>query len=312
MVKIWEVNFTNFSGVSNVAFDEVGSQHLVTSSGIVKESPMPGFTYRPGILFSNNSTQQAYPLRTAGITNACFAQAYNRRSFVMWIYLASAVNNATFFDTGNAISFWGEWSGSTWNDGFGKNTSQIVVRVAGSEFSTGSASSAGWHLFILTVDKLLLSTNFYYDNSLIASTTNIPSNTPGTADCYLGDSLSTREGTYEIGLCSVYDHILTAQERQAIWDTFLKDQAVIVGQTGFQSFSGTLYGSNGTPQSGAKHYLIYEPTGFIVSSGSTSSSGTYQIDLPYSGAYTAMFTNTPSAGSRSFPVIATATGVYFP
>lgn len=311
MSKIWEVNFTNFSGVSDVAYDEIGTQHLTTSSGVVKVSPLPNLSFRPGVAFTNDSVHQAFGARSAGAVNACFNESFSQRSWVMWVYLAGALSNATYFDSG-AHSFWGEWSSTTWLAGIGKGTTGLprCVPSSGQSIEGSTTLQAGWHLFIHTCDKIMLETNFYIDNVFIGSSTFVTSNTAGTSDCYIGERDATREGTYQIGLCSVYDHILTANERQALYDTFLKDSAI--GSTPYQSFSGTLFGLDGFEVPGAVHYSIYQPTSAVVHSGVTSSSGTYEVDLPYSGSYTVVFTNTPSGGSRAFPVIAVSGGVYYP
>lgn len=310
MAKIWEVNFTNFSGVSNVAFDEVGNQDILTSSGIVKVPTLPNLNFRPGVAFTANASTQVFGLRSSGATNACFNVNFNRRSFVMWLYLPAAMNNGTFFDA-NETTFWGEWSGTGVDAGIGKSTGGVLrARVGGGAAIDHTTLGVGWHLVILTVDKIGLESAFYVDNVLVGTNVNVSSNTAGTFDCIIGDRDTTRENSFQIGLCSTYDHILTANERQAIYDTFLKD-ALNVG-VAFQSFSGTLYGNNGLPESGATHYVIYQPTSQIVSSGQTDANGFYSIDLPFSGAYTTIFTSSPNPGSRSFPVIATSGGVFFP
>ena len=54
MSKIWEIDFTSFSGSS--ALDNVGTQDLTVVSGTIKKvQPLSQFNFRPGIEFNSIS-----------------------------------------------------------------------------------------------------------------------------------------------------------------------------------------------------------------------------------------------------------------
>ena len=113
MAKIWEVDFTSFSGSSNVLYDLVGSGHLTSYSGTMnKQEPLIGFANRRGIYISLNSNAQTYYLYGTGVPNvslARFSATYNYRSFVLWIRPVGINSGTSYWDyaTGERDNIWG-------------------------------------------------------------------------------------------------------------------------------------------------------------------------------------------------------------
>jgi len=312
MPKIWEVDFTSFSGATDVAYDNVGSQHLTVSSGIVKVAPLTNYAFRPGVAFTNNTVKQAYAVRGSNALNGCFRQTFNQRSFVTAVYFNGAVfSNTAFYDSSGDSTIWAEGaSQASISAGFviSQNVApqSLVFKYSSASFlDTGLTSLSGWNILTATIDRIAIETRFYLNKTLVGMVAQVPDTV--NTDCIVGDFGVNNEGTFQVGLVSTYDTILSPTEINAIVDTGLKD--TLVGNTPFQTFSGTLYGNTGNAVSGAKIYAIYDGLTTVASSGSTTSSGTYDLNLPYSGAYTVVFTSSPSAGSRSVNVNAVASGV---
>jgi hypothetical protein len=314
MSKIWEVDFTNFSGVSDVAYDNIGTEHLTVYTGIVRSNPLPEFTYRPGIAMNNNASVQNYDLKLSNATNAFWSTSYSQRSFVMWAYLTDLTDTGLWddsFDTG----IWSDFATSGDNsprEGFIRDniSSNILLNLNGTNLGqTTPVYRPGWHLFVATVDKLAVQSRFYVDAVQVYSGSNLPSNTLG-GQSLIGENKATGEGTYQLAYCATYNNILTQSDVTTIYDTFLKDN--VTGSAPYQTLTGTLYDLDGAALSGASAYLIHENTQSLVYYTTTGSGGNFTMDIPYSGSYTLVTTSTPSAGSRAIPVIATSGGVYFP
>lgn len=314
MVKIWEVDFTNFSGVSDVLYDNVGTEHLTVYTGIVKSDPLPGFTYRPGIAMNNNATVQNYDLKLSSAANAFWSDTYTQRSFVMWAYLTDLTDTGLWddaFDTG----IWADYATSGDNaprEGFIRDSvsNNIMLKVNGTDVGqTSPIHLPGWHLFVATVDKTAAQTRFYVDAVQVYSGSSLPSNTLG-GQSLLGENKTTGEGTYQLAYCATYNNVLTPAEVTSIYNTYLKDSPT--GSAPYQTLTGTLYGLDSETLSGASAYLIHEDTKRLVYYTTTGSGGIFTMDVPYSGSYTLVTTSTPAAGTRAIPVIATSGGIYFP
>lgn len=310
MALIWEIDFTSFSGMSDVALDNIGSQNLTQSSGIVKIPTVHGYTLRPGVAFTNNSVTQCYGVRSSSALNGCFNGSFLYRSFALWFYVGENTNNFTFWDN-TLVSLWAEWNGTLGSAGFFNNGGSLQYRYNTSSNHTIGVVGANWHLLVSTCNKVTLESTLWLDGVLVNSSSAITDTAGGTYDCIIGDRDATREGTWQVGLAQTYDHILSSGEIQAMYSSFLKD-SVIGNSDPYQSFSGTLYGLDGLTVSGAKHFSLYNPLNEIVHSGQTTDSGTFLVELPYSGEYSVLFTSTPSAGGRIVSAIANSGGVYFP
>lgn len=316
MAKIWQVDFTTYSGSSDVLYDLVGTQHLAYVSGTLnKQSPVIGFNVRQGQLFGVNGIQQRYFIHDGGainLTNARFTTTYNYRTFTMWIYPLN-MGNASFWEgAGLNANIWG--GAGIANDlysgiGATDNGNTIIVRSNVSTIlSHNMALSNDWHCITLTVDRLTPKVELFIDGYSVAST-NTVFTTVATNEV-IGDTGTSNEASYYLGECATYDTILSPSEILAIYDSGLKDLLTTSGVP-YQSISGTAYGLDGLPVSGASVYLIYEPTNSIQNYTTTSGDGSYYLDLLYSGAYTLVTTLPPYSGSRAIPLVATSGSVYF-
>ena len=89
MFKIWEIDFTSFSGIYPV--DNINNIPAVGApSSVDTVNPLPGFTVRSGISISPNGNYQAYSFDSGSSYTGCsgnFSGPYTVRSFVCWFYL---------------------------------------------------------------------------------------------------------------------------------------------------------------------------------------------------------------------------------
>lgn len=318
MVKIWQTDFTSFSGVTDVLYDLVGTQHLTVTSGTInKQDPLLDFNYRKGVYFSANADIQRYVLYGGGtidLTNARMTASYNYRSFVLWLYTYN-MGNATYWETtANKINIWGSYNaGARVDYGICATSNGNGIEVLNnlvSILSYTSNLSNGWHCIVVTVDRIIPQMKLYIDTTLIGtSATTITANTPTVGEV-IGDSGGSNEGSFYVGEATTYDHILNQTEIDNIYNTFLVDS--IVGSDPYQTFSGYVYGLNNQVVSGASVVAYHRETESIVHITETNVSGYFSLDLPYSGTYVVIAEEAPYGGTRSIPVIATSGGVYFP
>ena len=112
-----------------------------------------------------------------------------------------------------------------------------------------------------------------------------------------------------LGYVATYDHILTPTEVTEIFNTFLRDSAA--GEVPLHTISGTVYGLDNTPISGAMVYLIRESGNYIEYYTSTSGNGYYEVPISFSGSYTLVSTNTPDSGGRAQPILSTTGSLVF-
>lgn len=316
--KIWEIDFTSFSGSSDVLYDQIGAQHLTIFSGTQSiQDPLTGFNNRKGVYISANGSVQKYVTYGPGtidLTNARFTSSYTQRSFVLWVY-PREMYNPTYWEGGiYDESFWCSNSAiSTISNGVGANQplTGIFLAINGTKVITTSALlSTAWHCIVITIDRGSNTTKFYIDKTLIGSSVANPTVATPYSE-YLGDHYSAAsEGSYYLGQATTYTGILTQSEINSIYDTFLVDS--VVGSAYYQTFSGQVYGIDGVVASGVPIIAYYNDTNSIVHSTTTSGDGSYQVLLPYSGAYTVVAANGPYGGTAAIPVIATSGSVYFP
>lgn len=317
MTKIWEVDFTSYSGASVVALDNVGTQHLVTSTGIVKAS-LQEFALRSGVSFTRNSTQQYYGLNSAGVTNALWKSSYTQRSFVMWSWVRDPYNN-TYWDDSSSFQnlIWaGYTSGGNVADGFGvrpnngasPGSATAALVLNGGTIYTAGTVTEGWHLWVCTIDKGAIQSKFYFDGELITTLPDQPSTSASTSDTRIGDKSNSFEGTYQLGYMATYDHILTQSEVTTIYNTFLKDAP---SGTPYNSFSGTVFGLNNLPISGCQVYLLNTDINRLEYITSTNGSGAYQVQVSSSGNYLLTTSSGLLGGSQSITLTSTSGGVTF-
>lgn len=313
MSKIWEVDFTSFSGTSELAYDNVGTQHLLTYYNIEKVDPLPEFSYRPGITFSiGSSSARYYDLTTPVDSNAFWRRSasYTSRSFVLWVYLPGGVPNSSYYDSAEVPLWVATTTTTTHTDGFlvyGGQTGTARLKINTNVIDGGSLS-AGWHLLVATIDVSGNISKFYIDGQYIGSYSGIPSATAATYEI-IGQRATSAEGTFSLGYVATYDHILSLSEVVALYNTFLVDS--ISGDDPYQTFSGTVFGLDGEIVEGSKLYLINTDTDLLVSSDVSTESGIYSLVVPTSGNYVVISVDPPYGGSRSFPMIAASGGVYF-
>lgn len=312
MTRIWQVEFISFSGSSTVAYDTVGTQHLVGPSNIVKTAPIGNFVTRSGVSFVRQGTVQYYDLNAAPAqTNAQFCASYTLRSYCMWIYLAN-INNSTYY--------WNTATGPVWNsasaatsieNGFGlyflNGLLSISLYLNAASLCNTAIMAPGWHLAVVTINKSIPESKFYVDGVLVWTGSTIPPNSNTTHR--LGDGNATTEESFQLGLLSTYDHILNQSEVTAMYNDFLRDN--LVGEIPYQTVSGIIYGTDGLPASGMKMYLLRHDISALVDFYTTIGDGYYALSIPASGNYTVIASNPPNTGGRAIPLNATVSGVYF-
>jgi len=317
--KIWEVDFTSFSGGSNVLYDKVGSQPLTIFSGTSTPVAIPGFNNRQGLYFSNNNALQSYVIHGPGVPsvpNAQLRTPYDQRSFVLWIYPVN-MYNSTYWDNANKVNgIWGAYDTTpTAQDGIfamnyaAGNFYSIQAKINSGDYIDSSGPlTNNWHCVVLTVDRLSNNTKLYIDTVLIDSAAATPSSGSAAYE-FIGDYNTANEGSYYLGQATTYSGVLSPAEITSIYNTFLADS--VVGSTYYQTFSGHVYGIDGSAASGIPVCAYYPNLNSVVHSTLTSGDGSYQVILPYSGTYT-VFAASGSVGAVAIPVVAASGGVYFP
>lgn len=309
MAKIWEVNYTVFSGVSNVAFDAVGTQHLTSETGIIKTAtPLPDLSIRKGVSFVVDNTIQFYNLTSGSVTNAQYRSGWSSaRSYVCWIY--NKDNLMSGWDSNADDSIWAAVDASdVVLDGFfveAVTNKKLAAKINGTSYHS-AVDSQGWHLMVLTVDKGATQSKFYVDNVLVQSVAAVVGVAAPSAEV-IGSRLTTKEGNFYLGYTATYDEILTSGQINTIYNTFLKDTNAL--GNAINTLSGTLYNTPGVTVSGAYLYAIHQDTGKVESSGVSSGNGEFALELPFSGGYAITAISGSSMGSASLFVSATSSGV---
>lgn len=308
MVKIWEVDFTVFSGGgSNEPQDNVGTEHLSTVIGTpVQLSTVGGFTNRPGIRFERNNVDQRYELHTAGVNNGKFRNAYSptsKRSFVLWCYKPSNTRDD------DLSMIWGDHNSNTYRNGFYINTSnQFEFYVASTSRYTSATQGTGeWHMLGMTVDRTISETVLYYQGEQVASGSYVPSTTEGGSyECEIGDTFQTREPNLDLGLVATYDHILSPTSMSGIYESFLIDSAT--GEDPIFTLSGTVYDIADSAVSGAPVALYHIEDNEVYERVNADGNGDYTLHIPFAGDYV-VFTSSipPNKGARA--VSLSASGV---
>lgn len=315
MSKIWEVDFTSFSGSTAVAYDNVDSQPMATVTGISKVSPLPGFINRGGITLTKISSAQWYDIQNSPCPNACFRQTYNRRSFAFWFYNPITMNNTSYWDHTYRVIMWGSQANVNYTS---DSDNGIQMDSNGGSYTLKGRINAnnivdlgditGWNFVVICVDRIAVETKFYLNGVLKATTTHLPNSTPGNGE-HLGNRFAGNgQGTYSLGYVATYDHALSQDEITAMYNTFLVDSTY--GQTAYQTCSGYIYDPGHVPVSGAKLDLIYNASNSLLNSYTTSGDGFYSMILPFSGSYS-LLTFKEGVGSQATSVLATSSGVYF-
>lgn len=305
MTKIWECDFTGITGSYPIpAYDNVGNQDLTQgwfqNGAAAKISPLPGFNFRPGVKVDNDNQAQYYNYSDSHTFNAYFSDPYSgtgTRSFVMWVYF---VNQGT--DTFSFI--WGEGRFWEWpNDGIGRNNRLISLRGASNHHVTYTIPTSGfpgWHSIIATVDRNTPVAELWVDGVSRGTTTGGFSTTSGGSQWrgLIGNWDSSHEGDMQIGYCATYDHILTSGEISAIHSSFLVD-AVSAHAPG--QVSGVVFDESNQPISGADVFLLHNGNPYeIVDHAYTTSSGYYELGVPWYGDFTLVSSNPPDTqGARA-------------
>lgn len=305
MVKIWEIDFTVFSGVgNNEPQDNVGTQHLTSVVGTpVKIPTIGGLTNRPGIRFQINNSDQRYEISTAGINAGKFKNSYaptSKRSFVTWIYVPSTSRD------GSDAMIWGDDNSNAYRSGFVINTSNEIDYYVSSSvrYSSPTVTAGSWHMLAMTVDRTLPKTTIYYQGLEVASGTYVPSTTEGFGyRSSIGDTFQTQEPGVDVALIQVYDHILSSGSVAGLYESFILDSAG--GEDPIFTLSGTVYDPADTPVSGAPVALYHVEDNEVYERVNSDGNGDYTLHIPFAGDYIIFTSSTPpNKGARAVSVSA--------
>ena len=298
MAKIWEVDYTVFSGASNIALDNIAGNDLVNNTNIIQISTLPGFNFRGGVDFPNSGGTNYYGGNGTGLPSVARWRdpftGTSKRSFVMWVYLQQE-------GTDGSTYMWGGGSSSTFpTDGFMRTNRLVTLRRGGGSGpgqEIPSIEIPGWHSIISTVDRIGVDAKLYIDGSLVGSTGGTFSSSP-SSNSLIGHSNSGQESDMKLGYTATYDHVLTPTEVSGIHASFLSD--TIVAQP-IASLSGTVHGLQNQTISGADVFLVYNDSPFqLVDYSTTDFGGFYEIDVPYFGDFTLVSSHPPDVpGARA-------------
>jgi len=307
LAKIWEVDFTKFDPPSSAnAVDNIGTENITSDTNIVK-GLLPGFTYRPGVIFDqDNGIVSTYTLTTGSNPSALFAGNYSQRSFVIWYY---AIGDGPWE---NRSTLWGHQYGySNPREGWTMYSSSLILRADYNTVATYPISfteTAGWKLLVCLMDKstgtcrgIGRSLAEDYDSG---SQPFVSASSPQEAA--VGDDNSSREISASIGYMATYDHILSIAEIDAIEDAFLRDS--INGETSVAELQGIVVDEGFNIVPSADVTLFNNDLNILVAHDTTTTSGTYSIDIPYYGNYTVTASHPPNTGAIALPFTVSGSG----
>jgi len=303
MSKIWEIDFTSFSGSS--ALDNIGNQDLTVTSGSVKTvKPLSQFNFRSGVEFNVNSSMEAYNLTAASATNTFISHSYgvsNQRSFVMW-FLRNGTPAVSGTLWANADSpYTSTKNGIAW----GANPSGIEVIIEDDIIYTSPTISANtWYLSTLVVDRSSNKVEFYLNKDKVAYSGVLPSS--GQADLeVIGELSSSLEGEYQLAYTSTYDHALSSTEVGLIYDSYLEDT---YNPYYFKQVIGAVYDDEGSALSGA-NVLLYDHYELeVVDQAVSEAGGLYKLHAPKAGNFSIYSTKSGTSGGAACSITITSSG----
>jgi len=317
MVKIWEVDFTSFSGTYPV--DNIDNIPAVDVLGTVQSvTTLPDFSYRPGISLNANTTRDGYVFDRESEYVGCkgnYSGSYTTRSFICWFNL---YDNAGTTGNNGVTGLYCENGGVS-----GANTGLFLYKTSFDnhrirfyvnntmviEVPTGNIDLDTWHCAVLTVNKGTPIAKLYLDGVYINQTSTVPDNaySGGTdLETLLGLPVSFYEPPVKMGYIATYSEELSPTSISGIYDTFLVDS--LAGDDPAFVISGTVYDTRDLPASGTSVYLINTSDNELADIQVTSSGGDYTTYIPFSGDYILVSANnTPSVGARALSL--TASGV---
>jgi hypothetical protein len=317
MAKIWEVDFTSFSGVYPV--DNIDNVPAVAVYGTVQQAdPLPEFNLRPGIKLDPNATRDGYVFDRESAYIDCkgnYSGNYTTRSFVCWFRLydlagPTGVSTVTgLYCEGNAFS-----DGRTGLFLYKTSADNHRIRyyVNGSqrkEVPTFNVYEDTWHCAVLTVNKGTPVAKLYLDGNYFGETQYVPDNSyaaAGDLETLIGLPVNSYEPPVHLGYVATYSEELSHAAISGIYESFLVDS--ISGDDPPFTISGTVYDNRDYPVDSSPIYIIDTNSNTIVDHSITTSSGTYQSYIPYSGDFVLVSPNTPPAiGARA--VTFSASGV---
>lgn len=318
MSKIWETDFLSFSGSSSVLYDKVGTQHLTSITGTIYKTSLPEFIVRSGISFSKGVTYSYYNIVAA--TNAVMYPSggypTGTRSFVVWVYIDEPWNTAKWPGPTTSTHIWCQLdSNPTLQHGISiyvdiNSIVYIEGRVQGAfNVIRSTITNSGWYCIILTVDAPGLESKLYINSSLIGTLNIVPS-TYYINNNIIGPISDSNRGSFKLGRTTTYNHTLSQSEITAIYNDYLPDN--LSDNYPYYTLSGTVFSAEGVVSpSGTKAYLLRETPLSIVDACTTSGDGLYHLNVPSSGNYTVITTNTPNSGASAVPIEAASGTVYF-
>lgn len=306
MAKLIEINFT-VTGTGGVPIDEVSGTTLsgtILGTSPTKVNPLPGLVNRPGFRFFVDNIQDGFQYDGTLAESLKFSSTYSptqKRSFVFWYY-----SHGQSTHDGGATNYM--WGGDA--NGFALHSDGVrFIRNSSTVHTSPAGRNVGWHSVITTIDRVSNSYKCYFEGSLVYSDSTVP-NLTFTGSSFpmsFGHPATDRESDISLGYAATYDTVLDATTISGIYSDFIRDSAA--GNEPLAVLSGVILDFNDVPASGVPFYLIKTSDGQIYHRGTTSGTGEYVLDVPFSGHYVAVTTTLPpKIGARAISLEATTTG----
>ena len=287
MSKVYECGFTS-SGTTQS--DTVGGVDITLDGSAVYQTPLSGFSTRPGWFIDTPSTVPHDNNEVLYFRDTSRPQ----KTIILWFRITSGDGNGDLMSGGSTYSrdgLYGQggrlrfvWNGTT---------------VMSTLFGVSEYSNNEWHMAVVQSDYINSEMHFYADGNYV-----------NTYSAYLPDNNTMLLGSpnCEIGLLQVYDHLLTSGEISDLWNTGLIDALV---QQPVATINGTVYGFDSTPISGAVVALFNHSKNDIDSTYNTTSGGAYNLYVPTVGEYS-IYTSVPGrTGGRAVPMTVTSGGITY-
>lgn len=311
MSKIFEVTFAEFNPPSSVsAVDRIGGQDLTTHNAVSKVSPLTGFSLRPGVTFGSSTSY--YSLSSPSHSNALFFGSYDFRTYVCWYY--PTLDKSNWGSRGLLWAERGPGTGTSYINGWCKTltTSSIAGRVNNTfeyVYPNSYLDTAGWKLLVMTANRAASQTQFFGRSAVEDVQSSILNGAPGPSalsSTWIGGTTSSLNNSeMQLGYLAVYDEILGVAEIDDIANAFLRDS--LAGEAYVAELTGTVVDEAFTGVSGADVILFNHDLKKLTGETSTSSSGTYNIEIPFYGDYSVGASVAGQKGSAYEPF--TVTGI---
>ncbi|RKZ82102.1 MAG: hypothetical protein DRQ39_11125, partial [Gammaproteobacteria bacterium] len=171
----------------------------------------------------------------------------------------------------------------------------IVINNNWLYYSSAGFDNSLWHLLVITVDSFAPRTKAYLNKALIVDSSIIP--TSNYSENIIGDWKGNRQCNCMLGYTATYDHILSQEEIDNIYESFLVDSNNPANFP-FAEVSGRVFDHGGSPLDQADVIAFDSASDAIVAQDTTTSGGEYLLQFEAAGSFKVIASKTGVLGGR--------------